>query len=71
MATRQGGRRAADERRPDTMAKIATEVRNAILQGRLVPGARIRQDALAEQFGVTRIPVREALKTLATVGLLW
>jgi DNA-binding GntR family transcriptional regulator len=71
MATRQRGRRAADERRPDTMAKIATEVRNAILQGRLVPGERIRQDALAEQFGVTRIPVREALKTLATVGLLW
>ena len=35
-----------------------------------MPGERIRQDALAEQFGVSRIPVREALKTLATVGLL-
>ncbi|MEU1597937.1 GntR family transcriptional regulator [Streptomyces sp. NPDC005708] len=47
-----------------------TELRTAIIEGRLVPGERIRQDALAEQFGVSRIPVREALKSLATVGLL-
>ena len=70
MTTANGGRQAAGERRPDTMAKIAAEIRYAILQGRLVPGEPIRQDALAEQFGVSRIPVREALKSLATVGLL-
>ncbi|MFD8339320.1 GntR family transcriptional regulator [Streptomyces solisilvae] len=52
------------------MTKIVAELRTAIVEGRLVPGERIRQDALAEQFGVSRIPVREALKSLATIGLL-
>ncbi|MEU6701895.1 GntR family transcriptional regulator [Pseudonocardia sp. NPDC046786] len=52
------------------MAAIVSELRSAIIEGRLMPGERIRQDALAEQFGVSRVPVREALKALATVGLL-
>jgi DNA-binding GntR family transcriptional regulator len=70
MASKRATLTPAIERRPDTVARVATEIRNAILQGRLLPGERIRQDALAEQFGVSRIPIREALKTLATVGLL-
>jgi DNA-binding GntR family transcriptional regulator len=49
---------------------IVSELRTAIMEGRLVPGELIRQEALAEQFGVSRIPVREALKSLATSGLL-
>ncbi|MBA3741372.1 GntR family transcriptional regulator [Sporichthya sp.] len=54
----------------DTVAAVADELRHAILRGHLVPGEKIRQDALAEQLGVSRIPVREALKTLAANGLL-
>lgn len=49
---------------------IARRVREAILDGRLSPGTRIRQEALARRFGVSRIPVREALRLLETQGLV-
>lgn len=49
---------------------IARRVRDAILDGRLGPGTRIRQEALARRFGVSRIPVREALRLLETQGLV-
>jgi DNA-binding transcriptional regulator YhcF (GntR family) len=42
--------------------RIADELRQAILSGELSPGERIRQEELAEQFGASRIPVREALR---------
>lgn len=50
--------------------RIADELRNAILSGQLPPGERIRQEELAEQFGASRIPVREALRILVTDGLV-
>jgi DNA-binding GntR family transcriptional regulator len=49
---------------------IARRIRAAILGGQLAPGARIRQEALARQLGVSRIPVREALRQLEAEGLL-
>jgi DNA-binding GntR family transcriptional regulator len=49
---------------------IARRVRDAILDGRFKPGARIRQEALARQLGVSRIPVREALRQLESEGLV-
>jgi DNA-binding GntR family transcriptional regulator len=49
---------------------IARQVRDAILDGRLGPGVRIRQEALARRFGVSRIPVREALRLLESQGLV-
>lgn len=49
---------------------IARRIREAILGGSLAPGARIRQEALARQLGVSRIPVREALRLLEAEGLL-
>lgn len=41
-----------------------------ILSGELAPGERIRQEVLAEDFGASRIPVREALRILVTDGLV-
>ncbi|MDO8211734.1 GntR family transcriptional regulator [Conexibacter sp. CPCC 206217] len=49
---------------------IARHVREAILSGRLAPGTRVRQEALARRFGVSRIPVREALRQLESQGLV-
>jgi DNA-binding GntR family transcriptional regulator len=51
-------------------ARIASELRDAILDGEYVPGARIRQEDLAERSGASRVPVREALRMLEAEGLL-
>jgi DNA-binding GntR family transcriptional regulator len=40
----------------------------AIINGELKPGERIHADALAEQYGMSRIPVREALRSLHEAG---
>lgn len=50
--------------------RIADQLRAAIFDGRLAPGARIRQEALGTAFGVSRIPVREALRSLEHEGLV-
>lgn len=50
--------------------RIAAQLRAAILRGDFVPGARMRQDDIAEQFGASRIPVREALRILESDGLV-
>jgi DNA-binding GntR family transcriptional regulator len=51
-------------------ATILREVRDLILAGELAPGEHIRQEALAERFGVSRIPVREALRRLEDEDLV-
>jgi DNA-binding GntR family transcriptional regulator len=53
-----------------TGARIAHELREAILRGELTPGARIRQEELASTHGVSRVPVREALRILEADGLV-
>lgn len=45
-------------------------LREAILSGELAEGLQLRQDQIAEQFGTSRIPVREALRQLETEGLV-
>jgi DNA-binding GntR family transcriptional regulator len=51
-------------------ARIADEIRSAVLNGEMRPGMRIRQELLASRFGASRIPVREALKQLENEGLV-
>lgn len=50
--------------------RVAASLREAILSGAMKPGARIRQEELAERFGSSRIPVREALRVLEAEGLV-
>ena len=49
---------------------VAAHIRDAILAGRLKPDQRIDQDAIADELGVSRLPVREALISLDQEGLI-
>jgi DNA-binding GntR family transcriptional regulator len=51
-------------------ARIAADLREAILAGQFGPGDRIRQEELADRNGVSRLPVREALRILEGEGLV-
>jgi DNA-binding GntR family transcriptional regulator len=48
---------------------VLAELRNAILSGALPAGTLLRQEDVARQFGVSRPPVREALRQLEAEGL--
>lgn len=50
--------------------KVAEEIRAAILSGHFKPGDRLVEDRLAEEFAVSRNPIREAIRTLASEGLI-
>ena len=50
--------------------RVTESIRDLILSGEMAPGSRIRQEALAERFGTSRIPVREALRRLESDGLV-
>ncbi|BBY15783.1 GntR family transcriptional regulator [Mycolicibacterium litorale] len=51
-------------------SRIAAELRTEILHGQIAPGSRLSQLHIAERFGVSRIPVRDALQMLAGEGLV-
>lgn len=50
--------------------EVAERLRELILSGELEPRERINENELCERFGISRTPLREALKILATEGLL-
>lgn len=50
--------------------QVARVIRDQILTGRLRPGERVRQSDWAERLGVSRMPVRDAIKRLCAEGLL-
>jgi DNA-binding GntR family transcriptional regulator len=50
--------------------EAADRLRDLIIQGRLVAGARLNERLLTAQLGVSRTPLREAFKVLATEGLV-
>ncbi|QBF24551.1 GntR family transcriptional regulator [Pseudomonas tructae] len=60
------------EQVPPHLARSVIEerLRSAILDGRLAPGMALRQQELATLFGVSRMPVREALRQLEAQSLL-
>jgi DNA-binding GntR family transcriptional regulator len=60
---------AAEERRA-LVDKLASQLHARVLSGELPSGTRLRQEALAEEFGVSRTPVREALRKLQAGGLV-
>lgn len=49
---------------------IYDDIRAAILSGEIAPGAPLRQDEIAKRFGVSKIPVREALRRLEIDNLV-
>lgn len=61
---------AAREENVTAQELVLDAVRTAILAGVLEPGARLRQEELADLFGTSRIPVREALRALEYEGLV-
>jgi DNA-binding GntR family transcriptional regulator len=60
-AVRDGRTRAED---------LQSRLAKAIVSGVYLPGARLDEQSLADRFGVSRTPVREALKQLAVTGLV-
>jgi DNA-binding GntR family transcriptional regulator len=56
------------KRPPTAQEAVLTELRRAIAAGELAPGEQVLQDALADRFGVSRVPLREALKILEGEG---
>src|ERR1700676_4665272 len=49
---------------------IVSRIRDMIIEGTLAPGSRIHEGHLGQDLGVSRTPLREALKYLASEGLL-
>jgi DNA-binding GntR family transcriptional regulator len=55
---------------PGLADEIAFRLRSDILEGRLAFGAPLRHEQLAARFGVSRTPIREALRKLQATGLV-
>ncbi|WNV89473.1 GntR family transcriptional regulator [Umezawaea sp. Da 62-37] len=62
--------RLVSERPGSSQAAILAELRRCLLDGGVPPGTPIPLDEVAAVFGVSRIPVRESLKTLIGEGLV-
>ena len=72
MAAEQGGTPAAGsskDRRISPQA-LSSAIRDKVIRGVYPPGHRLTEDDLAEQYGVSRIPVREALRLLEGEGFV-
>ncbi len=52
------------------MHAVGARIRSDIISGVLAPGTKLRETALAKQYAVSRIPVREALRSLEAEGLV-
>ncbi len=50
--------------------EVAERLRGLILSGELAPRSRVNELELCERFGISRTPLREAIKLLAGEGLL-
>lgn len=56
--------------KPTAQSDVLLSLRHDIVTGSLAPGAQVVQETLAEHYGVSRVPVREALKILEGEGLV-
>src|ERR1700757_4339677 len=55
---------------PPLHGRVVLALRDAILNGRFKPGERLVEERLAQEWGVSRNPVREAIRVLASEGLV-
>ena len=53
-----------------TADKLISDIRKEVSSGILKPGDQLEVNALAERFGVSRTPIREAIRTLVETGVL-
>lgn len=58
------------ERHQTLREKILETIREAILKGSLKPGEKVAEPELAERFGISRTPIREAFRQLESEGYL-
>jgi DNA-binding GntR family transcriptional regulator len=58
------------QKKPSLKAEIAAALRSQILEGALQPGERVIEPELAQRFGASKTPVREALQLLVAEGLV-
>jgi len=63
-------RRKPIERHQTLREKILETIRDAILKGNMKPGERVSEPDLAERFGISRTPIREAFRQLESEGYL-
>ncbi|WP_220135653.1 MULTISPECIES: GntR family transcriptional regulator [Nocardia] len=54
-----------------TPQQVCRAIRDDIIRGVFAPGQRLTEDTLADRYGVSRVPVREALRTLEAEGFAW
>lgn len=70
LMVRGAGRSGGFKGRPSLHDELVATVRDMILEGELAPGTRIPEVAICEDLGISRTPLREALKVLASEGLV-
>lgn len=58
------------EKHPTLREKILENIRDAIISGSLKPGCKVSEPELAERFGISRTPIREAFRQLESEGYL-
>ena len=58
------------KRRPTLHEEVVQRLRDMIVEGQIEPGGRINEGAIGAQLGVSRTPLREAIKTLVGEGLV-
>lgn len=70
MTGSTGVRQTARVSTESAAARVAGSLRERVSSGQLLPGTALSQAGLAEEYGVSRIPVRDALQQLASEGLV-
>ena len=73
MSLRQDGRYSSRSGEGETATqaeRLAEAIVDSVLSGDFAPGLRLDEASLAERYGVSRTPVREALRQLASTGLI-
>jgi DNA-binding GntR family transcriptional regulator len=75
LGAEPGGRRVLEDTQSRQLFRNAADVtadllRQAIIEGRIQPGDRLREERLARDLGISRTPIREALLILQTEGVV-
>jgi DNA-binding GntR family transcriptional regulator len=70
VLTKQGDSAPGPIRRTALHDTLVSHLRDMIIEGHLEPGTRLHEGQLGQQLGVSRTPLREAIKYLASEGLV-